>query len=98
MKWFENKLAYSEKEDSKCDFYETESRFCNGTSEAKNAVCVRNAGFWKSGEKLKYGKNWTEQHGFYGKFLVRVGVNTQPKQVANPSLEKEAPGKRRFLI
>ena len=31
-------------DDIECDFYETESRFYNGTSGAIGAVCVRNAG------------------------------------------------------
>ena len=84
-KRFENKFGCLEKVGSKCDFYETESRFCNGTSGAIGAVCVRNAGCWKLGEKLKYGTTRIEEHGFHCNVLHRVGVNFQPKRVANPN-------------
>lgn len=84
-KRFENKFGCLEKVGSKCDFYETESRFCNGTSGAIGAVCVRNAGCWKLGEKLKYGTNRIEEHGFHGNVLLRGGVNFRLKQESNPN-------------
>ena len=97
-KRFENKSGCLEKVGSKCDFYETESRFCNGTSGAIGAVCVRNAGCWRTGEKLKYDTNRTEEHGFHCNVLLRVGVNSQPKRVANPNSQIGERGKRMFPI
>ena len=84
-KRFENKFGCLEKGGSKCDFYETESRFCNGTSGAIGAVCVRNAGCWRTGEKLKYGTNRIEEHGFHCNVLLRGGVNFRLKQESNPN-------------
>jgi hypothetical protein len=97
-KRFENKFGCLEKVGSKCDFYETESRFYNGTSGAIDAVCVRNAGCWRTGEKLKYDTNRTEEHGFHCNVLLRVGVNSQPKRVANPNSQIGERGKRMFPI
>ena len=97
-KRFENKFGCLEKVGSKCDFYEIESRFCNGTSGATSAVCVRNAGCWKWGGKLKYGTNQIEEYGFHGNVLLRVGVNSQPKRVANPNSKIKERGIRKFPI
>ena len=84
--------------DPKRDFYGIGNRFCNGTFEARDVACVRNAGFLKKGERQRCGKNRYLLNVDRCKTLVRGGVNVRLKQESIPNLEREELEKMMSLI